>query len=202
VTPHGSSLPPISTASSIAPRSTRSRRTCPPARGCRAELAALEQLRNALRAAPRLRAPAQLRRRLAQMDELPRLGAPAHGAWRAGWWAMAASLLLGLALGAGFMTWRVGAPVAEGHLLARDLLASHLRALAASSPLDVISEDRHTVKPWFAGKIGESPPVIDPKVRGISAAGWAHRLRRRAPHGGRGVRPSQTHHRCVHDAAA
>ena len=131
--------------------------------GCRAELAALEQLRNALRAAPRLRAPAQLRRRLAQMDELPRLGAPAHGAWRAGWWAMAASLLLGLALGAGFMTWRVGAPVAEGHLLARDLLASHLRALAASSPLDVISEDRHTVKPWFAGKIGESPPVIDPK---------------------------------------
>jgi anti-sigma factor (TIGR02949 family) len=135
----------------------------PACAACRAELAALEQLRNALRAAPRLRAPAQLRQRLAQMDELPRLAAPARGSWRAGWWAMAASLLLGLALGAGFMTWRVGAPVDEGNLLARDLLASHLRALAASSPLDVISEDRHTVKPWFAGKIGESPPVIDPK---------------------------------------
>ncbi len=130
---------------------------------CRAELAALEQLRTALRAAPRHRAPAELRQRLAQAGDLPRLEAPARGAFRAGWWAMAASLLLGLALGAGFMTWRVGTPVDEGHLLARDLLASHLRALAASSPLDVISEDRHTVKPWFAGKIGESPPVIDPK---------------------------------------
>ena len=130
---------------------------------CRAELAALEQLRTALRAAPRHRAPAELRQRLAQAGDLPRLEAPARGAFRAGWWAMAASLLLGLALGAGFMTWRVGMPVDEGRLLARDLLASHLRALAASSPLDVISEDRHTVKPWFAGKIGESPPVIDPK---------------------------------------
>jgi anti-sigma factor (TIGR02949 family) len=130
---------------------------------CRAELAALEQLRSAVRAVPRQRAPAELRQRLAQTGELPRLDTATRGALRAGWWAMAASLLLGFALGTGFMDWRADKRVDEGRLLARDLLASHLRALAASSPLDVISEDRHTVKPWFAGKIGESPPVIDPK---------------------------------------
>jgi len=130
---------------------------------CRAELAALERLRTTLRAAPRHRAPADLRRRLAQAGDLPQLEAASHGAFRAGWWAMAASLLLGLALGAGFMGWRAGTPGDDRQLLARDLLTSHLRALAASSPLDVISEDRHTVKPWFAGRIGESPPVIDPK---------------------------------------
>src|SRR5262245_56360857 len=135
----------------------------PTCAACRAELASLEELRGALRALPRHGAPAELRARLAQAGDLPRAESAPRGAFRAGWWAMAASLLLGLVLGAGFMGWRGGGPSDGRELLARDLLASHLRALAAASPLDVVSEDRHTVKPWFAGKIGESPPVIDPK---------------------------------------
>jgi len=138
---------------------------------CRTELAALERLRDVVRAAPRHRAPSELRQRLARVGELPRLDTPTRGTFRTGWWAMAAGLLVGLALGAGFMGWHAGMSVDEGRLLARDLLASHLRALAASSPLDVISDDRHTVKPWFAGKIGESPPVVDPKAEDFPLLG-------------------------------
>jgi anti-sigma factor (TIGR02949 family) len=131
---------------------------------CRAELAALERLRGTLRALPRHRAPPDLRQRLVEAGQLPQFESRPGAGFRAGWWAMAASLLLGLAIGAGLMNLRPAGPVADaGQLLARDLLASHLRALAAASPVDVISEDRHTVKPWFAGKIGQSPPVVDPK---------------------------------------
>lgn len=129
---------------------------------CRAELGALEQLRTVLRTVPRYPAPIELRRRLARTDEVSPVELPGTRARAGGWWAIAASVLIGIGIGAGFIGWRSDTRVDAGRLLARDLLASHLRALAAASPVDVVSEDRHTVKPWFAGKIGESPPVIDP----------------------------------------
>ena len=34
-----------------------------------------------------------------------------------------------------------------------ELADLHVAALAGSNPVDVVSTDRHTVKPWFAGKI-------------------------------------------------
>ena len=53
----------------------------------------------------------------------------------------------------------------------RDLFAAHWRALAAASPMDVVSTDQHTVKPWFAGKVPESPLVRDFATRGFALAG-------------------------------
>lgn len=140
---------------------------------CRAELAALEALRGALRALPRHRAPADLRAKLAGIEALPALQAPRRAWAQPTWLKMAAAVLLGVAIGAGYMNFRAagGGTLDAGHLLARDLLTSHLRALAANSAIDVVSEDRHTVKPWFAGKIGESPPVIDPKAEDFPLLG-------------------------------
>jgi anti-sigma factor RsiW len=60
---------------------------------------------------------------------------------------VAAVLLIGAAL---FLTLHRGR--GEQRLIS-ELVDQHVATLASANPVDVISTDRHTVKPWFAGKI-------------------------------------------------
>jgi anti-sigma factor RsiW len=135
---------------------------------CRAALIELDSVRRSLRSdAPRFSAPQSLRERLRTHPQ-PSAGArPRNSHTR--WLALAASWVLAfVAGGAVFSAWKTQD---GGNQIARDLFASHWRALAATSPVDVVSTDRHTVKPWFAGKVAQAPVVQDFADQGFALVG-------------------------------
>lgn len=140
---------------------------------CSALLVEHDALRRALRNdVPRYGAPASLHARIKEASEQV-TGARVARSQRRPWLALAASWLLafvagGLAVGG---LKHIGAAPREEAQLTRDLFASHWRALAAASPIDVVSTDQHTVKPWFAGKVGTAPAVRDFAAQGYALIG-------------------------------
>ncbi len=86
-----------------------------------------------------------------------------HG-WHAVPIALAAGVLLLLGGGAGIAWQRRASDVAA---LAADVVSDHLRSLQPQHLTDVLTSDRHTVKPWFDGKLDFSP-----QVRDLDAAGF------------------------------
>jgi anti-sigma factor RsiW len=144
---------------------------------CHALHSHLGQLRAALqREMPYLQAPPALRRRIAQaLDAESVTGAsrPNHAGHislrRRSFWMGTASgfaAAAAIAIAAFFiLTLPFSNPVVD------QLLGAHVNSLMSSHLVEVVSSDKHTVKPWFAGHTDVSPAVADFSTEGYKLAG-------------------------------
>ena len=147
-------------------------KTCP---ACAAARQALVARRAALsQSLPRFTAPPALAgkvRAALRVDGAPiaplrpaRLARVTRPIWQVA--GLAASVAFVFAAG---YTW--GNARARGNLLIEEAVSAHVRSLQFNHLSDVVSTDRHTVKPWFAGKLDFSPPVMDLAAAGYPLAG-------------------------------
>lgn len=142
----------------------RALEACP---DCRRRLESAQAMSGLLHELPAERAPdllrARIERELRAVAGKPRLASPTQGMR---WMAMAASLVVAVGIG-----WLGGDYSSQRGRETDELVAGFLRVTAGETPVDVASSDRHTVKPWYAGRIDYSPPVYDLTAAGFPLTG-------------------------------
>ena len=121
-------------------------------------------------------APAALRARIMRvLDEERAVQSPRRVkvrgvSWRPQpFWKGAFSGIGGSAIAAGIALFLLAPPLTNPVL--DDLVSAHVRSLMPDHLIDVVSTDKHTVKPWFAGHTDVSPVVADFDQQGYRLIG-------------------------------
>ncbi len=117
-------------------------RNCP---SCAAEALARVQMKRSIQAAGKRFAPTSDFRRRVRMSIAPKPRRSFTSTWM-----LAAALSLVVVASSLSTYLRVQR---RGEQAFSEITDLHVAALASSSQVDVVSSDRHTVKPWFQGKI-------------------------------------------------
>ncbi len=114
-----------------------------------------------------------------------------HGATGWFWKIIAVPALLTLIFVLGLNLY-VGRAKAEKQRVLGELADLHVATLASTTPVDVVSTDRHTVKPWFEGRIpftfnlpeleGSDFSLVGGRVTYLSQVSGAHLIYRLRKH--------------------
>ena len=114
-------------------------------------------------------------------------------AWRI--LAVPALLLLILSVGVNLY---VGRQKTRRERVYSELADLHVSALASATPVDVISTDRHTVKPWFQGKTSLQLQSAGTAGHGVHAARRARHVSRADAGGAFDLPDSQARDFCIY----
>jgi anti-sigma factor RsiW len=119
-------------------------RTCP---ACTADVLGRLQFKRAVKTAgTRFTSSADFRSKIQK-----KIATKPRRSWNFGWTLATATLALLLVAGA--ITTYIGRQNLHQQQIYSELADLHVATLGSPNPVDVVSSDRHTVKPWFQGKI-------------------------------------------------
>ncbi len=125
----------------------------------------------ALKAVAYQRAPAELAERIRLQIAREGMGQQPLSSARWGRYASHAATLVLIAGLSASAAWQLAITRSARNSLQADILVAHVRSMLQENPTQIASSDRHTVKPWFIGRLDFSPPVLDLTAEGFPLKG-------------------------------